>query len=125
MRITRDLPSDATAARRARRIIEDSLAGREDLDDLVIIGSELAANASVHGDPPYALTIEVTTAVRLELSNRIRPAGPEVPRIASPAKAESEVGGLGGRGLQIVARLSRDWGWDRQDDSLVVWAEVG
>jgi anti-sigma regulatory factor (Ser/Thr protein kinase) len=127
MRITRDLASDETAARQARRIIEDSLAGRADLDDLVIIGSELAANASVYGDPPYSLTIEVGTDVRLEVSNRARPAAHEVPRIVSESALESGTGRLrlGGRGLRIVERLSRDWGWSRRGDCIVVWAEVG
>lgn len=115
------LPEDLTAAHAARehvaafldeRAVPDGIA-----DDLVLIASELAANAIRHGAPPA--TLQLTYApdrIRITVSNHGDAPDPRV------LAADLESGH--GRGLAMVETLADEVGWSRVDDRLDVWAEV-
>jgi anti-sigma regulatory factor (Ser/Thr protein kinase) len=97
-----------------------ALAGRPALvDDLVIVANELCSNAVRHGGAPITLTVALQ-AGRVRISVRNRATTPvAIGSGASPAGLDS-----GGRGLQLVARLSRAWGWRSGDGTALVWAEL-
>lgn len=101
--------------------------GRPELAECAEVGvSELVSNALLHGSSPIQVGMAGTTAhPRVE----VRDASTDAPRIGG-----AEVTLLGdhldddalltfGRGLGIVARVSRAWGADIDDDGKVVWFE--
>lgn len=85
--------------------------------DLVLVASELATNAIQHGRPPTLVELFrdgadfLLTVSDHDVSSEPRVAGDRAP-------------GLGGFGLQIARRLSRDVGWYRTDTIKVIWAEI-
>ena len=112
------LPDDPTAARAARRHVADALSQRPELDDALLVASELAANAVRHGRPPIELRLDVdATTVRITVSDHGEAADPHIVT-ADPAAGH-------GRGLAIVIALAREVGWSRDGDRLDVWAELG
>jgi len=103
-----------------RRWAGDALAdlGEDDLDDCMLVVTELVSNAYDHGSAPRR--------VRL-----LRPAGPCSVRIEvddaspeQPVMGRSRLGVNRGRGMIIVDRLSRRWGVDRCPDGKTVWAQL-
>ncbi len=101
--------------------------GRPELAECAEVGvSELVSNALLHGSSPIQVGMAGTTAhPRVE----VRDASTDAPRIGG-----AEITLLGdhldddalltfGRGLGIVARVSRAWGADIDDDGKVVWFE--
>jgi anti-sigma regulatory factor (Ser/Thr protein kinase) len=95
--------------------------GRPDLaDDTEAIVTELVTNAvqaSETAGTPVALRLVLTAvSVVVEVLDR----APGVPDPRPPGGAEAE----NGRGLLMVAFLSRDWGWTRTQAGKIVWAEV-
>ena len=115
------LPEDLTAARVARDHVAEFLsaigAPADTVDDLVLIASELAANAVRHGAPPALLRIEETGGrVRVTVGNHGDAPDPRV------LTANQESGH--GRGLAMVEAMADEVGWSRTGDRLDVWAEV-
>ena len=117
------LPSDPSAARLARRFLA-SLFDERGLGhppfDLLLVTSELVANGVMHGTPPVVLHVDLADladgAVRVAIGDG--GAGDPV------AKAFTDDLG-GGRGLSIVAQLSRAWGVDTSArEGKRVWAVV-
>lgn len=88
-------------------------------DDTAAIVAELVANAIAASMPtgtPVGLGMILTdSSVIVEVFDRAP--GEPTPSMAAP-EAES------GRGLHMVAALSRQWGWSLLRGSKVVWAEV-
>lgn len=86
------------------------------VDDLRLTVSELATNAMQHARTPFTVVLEqIGVAVLLT----VRDASPD--SLAPVGAADPH--GLGGRGLAIVAFLSRDWGVTTgQDGTKSVWA---
>jgi anti-sigma regulatory factor (Ser/Thr protein kinase) len=114
------LPSAASAGHQARSFIAERLAGLsvppETADTVVLVASELVSNAVLHGDPPVELRLQAEEAViRLEISD-----GAET----LPQPRDYGLQAVTGRGLGLVAALSRGWGAERRPDGKVVWAEV-
>lgn len=71
-------------------------------DAVILMTSELTTNCIRHAGSAFTLTIEVTAEqVRVEVTD----SGTGTPSIRSPEPTETS-----GRGLQIVATLSDDWG---------------
>ncbi|MER5820892.1 SpoIIE family protein phosphatase [Streptomyces mirabilis] len=111
------LPSDQTAARIARhmavrQLTEWGLGGLEDATKLIV--SELVTNAVRHGSGQITLRLirhQVLTCEVFDTS-----ACP--PRLLS-ARTHDE----NGRGLCLVAQLSRRWGFRTVSGGKVVWAE--
>jgi anti-sigma regulatory factor (Ser/Thr protein kinase) len=93
-------------------------AGWEDhVDDVVLLISELATNAVLHGERPIALTVEAGgDRLRVEVED----AGTGMP-LELDLGPEIE----GGRGLVIVEAVADEWGAERvAGNGKVVWAEL-
>lgn len=87
--------------------------------DVLLVISEILANAVMHAGGARALTVDsgqATGALRMEVTD----GDPTVP--APPA--EHRPGLPGGHGLLIVAKLSDRWGVIPGADGKTVWAEV-
>lgn len=102
--------------------------GRPELAECAEVGvSELVSNALLHGSAPIQVGVAGTAAhPRVE----VRDASTDAPRIGSGTEAtllgdhlDDDALLTFGRGLGIVARVSRAWGADIDDDGKVVWFE--
>jgi hypothetical protein len=89
--VSRSLPGDLSAVRQARDVVQRVLAGwraEEIYDDVVLVASELVANALRHGlqlDPPPDPGVETGEPEQTESG---RPTGPRIPAPSSPADRE-------------------------------------
>lgn len=83
--------------------------------DMVLVASELAANALTHGKPPTEVVLSRRGDVfLLDVADR---------DVASrPHLADGREPGAGGFGLQIARRLSLDVAWYATDEAKHVWA---
>ena len=85
--------------------------------DVLLVCTELASNAYEHADGPRVLRVErLTDFIRVEMDDGT-PA--ELPRLG-----ESRLGALRGRGLLLVAQLSRCWGTREMAGGKTIWAEI-
>ena len=89
--------------------------------DAALVISELLSNALQHAGPLPDSAVRVawqldTDSVRISVSDG---GGPTRPELGEPGQYTT-----GGRGLRIVARLSRSWGIGSDDDGTTVWAEI-
>ncbi|GAA1243217.1 ATP-binding protein [Kitasatospora nipponensis] len=93
-------------------------------DDVLLVVSELVANACLHAGGPTELSLHhlyrPREAVRVEVAD-LSPRLP-VPRLAGRA---AQLGQPGGHGLRIVAVVARRWGSLPTSTGKRVWAEVG
>ncbi|HTJ75158.1 MAG TPA: SpoIIE family protein phosphatase [Acidimicrobiales bacterium] len=104
---------------RVRALVTEELRalGRPDLiDDAVLVASELSANAMLHAGGIVAVRVaRVDRGARIEVHDATR-----IPPVVARQSSEA----MTGRGLQLVASLSRRWGADPTPDGKVVWAEL-
>jgi anti-sigma regulatory factor (Ser/Thr protein kinase) len=112
---TVELPSEAIAARLARRAVERHLgvlpAGRR--PDARLLVSELVTNAFRHGMPPITITTEVHDShLRVEVADT----GGGRPR------RRPQPGADGGWGLLLVEHAADRWGV--ADGSMRIWFEI-
>ncbi|MEU9449879.1 SpoIIE family protein phosphatase [Streptomyces sp. NPDC048277] len=111
------LPDDPRAAGQAREFVRDQLA-RWGLDDLAttteLLVSELVGNVIRHARGPMWLRLLRSRILTCEVYD----GSLSTPRIRH-AKYTDE----GGRGLQLVAALSRRWGARYLRDAKCIWAE--
>jgi anti-sigma regulatory factor (Ser/Thr protein kinase) len=89
--------------------------------DAALVISELLSNALRHAGPLPGSGLRVAwdldaDSVRISVSDG---GGPSRPEFGEPTPTAT-----GGRGLRIVARLSRRWGTLCDDEGTTVWAEV-
>jgi anti-sigma regulatory factor (Ser/Thr protein kinase) len=110
---------ETAAPGQARIFVIDVLSrwGRPDLiDDAILVVSELATNAVIHGRSQFSVQLRrIGSNVRVEV---LDDCGHEPSPAAAPQFA------TGGRGLSLVAAVSRQWGFERIDDhGKSVWAE--
>ncbi|MFH8615992.1 ATP-binding protein [Streptomyces sp. NPDC017979] len=121
-----DLPSDHRSVSIARRLAATYLDSRIQCDDDVrhsvkLLVSELATNAIRHTEGiQFRCRVRLEqNAVRIEVEDRGHAPARIRPRAASH---DDECG----RGLHLVARLSKDWGMRRREHGpgSVVWAVV-
>ena len=122
MSLPRFEPVDAADYRvvgEARAAVAAGLAGagRDDLvDEARLVTSELVTNAVLHARGCTGVELIATEdGFRIEVADRTH-----TPPIFGHATEQS----MTGRGLRLVARLSRAWGVRQTDDGKVVWAEV-
>lgn len=90
-----------------------------DIAVVELLGSELLSNALVHGPDGTVVTVRFLAhdgRLRVEVDDD----GPEAPRVLYPEPHED-----GGRGMQLVNRLSASWGLERRDaGGKTVWFEL-
>ena len=115
-------PSSVGVARRhlASDLIEAGVLASAVTDAALVI-SELLSNALQHAGPLPGSSIRVAwdledDNVRVSVSDG---GGSTQPELGEPSPTTT-----GGRGLRIVARLSRRWGTLCDDQGTTVWAEV-
>jgi anti-sigma regulatory factor (Ser/Thr protein kinase) len=85
--------------------------------DVLLVCTELASNAYEHAEGPRVVRVErLADFVRVEVDDGT-PA--ELPHIG-----ESRLGDSRGRGLMLVAQLSRCWGTRETPSGKTVWAEI-
>ena len=111
--------SPAQARRQVTRFVEENdVLGRASVALLVL--SELVTNAVLHGREPIQVCVSRhPDALRIEVSD----GDTHTSQIAPQAREDPER--AGGRGLQIVNSLAREWGITTSDGGKTVWAEVG
>ncbi|WP_051967337.1 ATP-binding protein [Kitasatospora mediocidica] len=98
-----------------RRALDDWHA--QDCDDVLLLVSELLANAVLHAGGARELLLHAVPArLRIEVTD----ASPNLPRPRAPQAA----GLPGGHGLTIVAKLADRWGADPREDGKSVWLEI-
>ena len=86
-------------------------------DDIVLVVSEMLANALHHADGGVA-AIRIhrrPDAVVIEVSDH----GASAPLLGQPAFDDDR-----GRGMFLIDRLADRWGFRRTDDGKVVWCEM-
>ncbi|MFI5910118.1 SpoIIE family protein phosphatase [Dactylosporangium sp. NPDC051541] len=115
--VIQHIPAHERAVRDARRLVDTTLrrwnAPPRIVDDMVLVVSELTANAVLHGRPPIQLRLRRTqTHVVLELHDT----APYLPRKQRPSPDDEH-----GRGLQLVASLCDRWGTRPTADGKAVW----
>jgi anti-sigma regulatory factor (Ser/Thr protein kinase) len=89
------------------------------VDPVRVAASELAANAIVHAGTPFTVTLSGSgSLVELCVADSAVQIAVRPPvRGAVPVMAEA------GRGLNIIAALSRDWGVTTEHNTKSVWAK--
>ncbi|MFI9209799.1 ATP-binding protein [Streptomyces sp. NPDC053253] len=88
-----------------------------DAEDVLLLVSELVANARLHGEGLRSLVLRRTgDGLRIEVTDR-SPVLPALRRPSDPTRP-------GGLGLLIVDRLARRWGAEPLDGGKRVWLEV-
>ncbi|WP_327308639.1 ATP-binding protein [Streptomyces sp. NBC_01298] len=89
----------------------------EAADDVLLLVSEVVANACMHAGGPESLLLRYTAErLRIEVTDP----SPVVPVHRLPADPARP----GGHGLLIVTRLASAWGADPLDGGKCVWVEV-
>ncbi|MCU1596122.1 MAG: hypothetical protein JWO12_3514, partial [Frankiales bacterium] len=113
------LAAEADVVPRARAFVTEALSGERPalVDDARLVVTELVTNASLHGQPPVRVTVrETTDGVRVAVEDT----GQSLPVI--PAHSTEA---MTGRGLALVAAVSRAWGVDvSPTGGKVVWADL-
>lgn len=113
-----ELAADVSSARAGRRFVADVLSdwNLSDLtDDVQLCASELIANAVRHAGTSIVLTVRLAGDLLVEVAD----ADPELRRPVPPAPADLLA--TSGRGLQIVAAVSTDWGVRSVPGGKVIW----
>ncbi len=119
------LPFTASSVGVARRHLVSDLieagVSAPAVTDAALVLSELLSNALQHAGPLPGSAIRVawdldSDSVRVSVSDG---GGSSRPELGQPTTTTT-----GGRGLRIVARLSRRWGTLCDDEGTTVWAEV-
>lgn len=85
----------------------------EVIEDAVLLVSELVTNSVLHGGPPLTVAVDCDVDA---LQVRVRDGSRDLPSPRQARRADE-----GGRGLEIVATLSADWGVDPVEDGKHVW----
>jgi anti-sigma regulatory factor (Ser/Thr protein kinase) len=93
--------------------------GEDDTASLLLVADELATNCVLHGRSSFKVELWLGDGtMRVEVADHST-----LPPLLSWADATSTA--RGGRGLQIVDRLSSDWGVDAvHGNGKVVWATL-
>jgi anti-sigma regulatory factor (Ser/Thr protein kinase) len=118
--VTLAVSCDRDAPAAARDLIRQLGGAGSQLDDAVLIASELVSNAVLHsgGREDDQLTVDVALRHRRLLIAVVDPG-----RSGRRARVRSVGGGFGGFGLRLVDKLADRWGSERSDRHRV-WAEV-
>ena len=119
------LPFAASSVGVARRhLMTDLIAAgicESSVCDVALVFSELLSNALRHADPLPGGNIQVRW--RLD-ADSVQVCVADGGGQTRPELGEPTPGATGGRGLRIVAKLSRGWGTSHGDVGTTVWARV-
>lgn len=110
----------ARARADARRMCAEHHVPLDRCHDLQVVLSELVGNACRHGGPPVTYDL---AADGHELLGTVADADPTPPPNAASLPDAADAA-ESGRGLHIVAALSRRWGWRPAGTGEAVWARV-
>lgn len=89
-------------------------------DDVLLLVSEVVANACLHGGGPGSLVLDCTAErLRIEVTD-----GNPAPPVPGRPPTANRRGRPGGHGLLIVERLARSWGSRPRSGGKCVWVEV-
>lgn len=119
---TTTLVSDHDAPRNARRFVDSTLTellgdgAAQVLDDVILVTSELVANAVDAQSSQVRVRLDVHHAFT---TIAVEDDGPGAPTLINAAEADER-----GRGLLIVSRLATDWGVESEEDRKQVWARL-
>lgn len=106
---------------RVRRELTAVLRAHPELDEILLVTSELCTNAVLHtrsGHQGGTFDVEVTAIGEESLMVAVTDEGASTgPRLLAPAPTEPHF-----RGLQVVKGLSRDYGVDGDAEGRTVWA---
>ncbi|MGW0363987.1 ATP-binding protein [Streptomyces sp. NPDC002990] len=95
-------------------------AGQQAADDVLLLVSEVVANACLHGGGPTSLLLDCTDdRLRVEVTD-----GNPAPPVPVQPRSARDRGRPGGHGLRIVERLARKWGSLPLPEGKCVWLEV-
>ncbi len=89
--------------------------------DLMLVISELVSNAVKHAAPLPGGTVRVACSIDADCLHLEITDGGSVTR---PNPGVATVFALGGRGLDIVRMVAREWGVTQDGDTVTVWADV-
>lgn len=118
------VPHATNSAALVRRELSADLASHgidaESIDEVVLVASELVGNAVRHTHAVEGIDVGVDwtladDAVTVQVSD---------PSAVAPTRRDPSATEPGGRGLQIVAALSDDWGVRPSGHGKRVWAHV-
>jgi serine phosphatase RsbU (regulator of sigma subunit) len=115
---TWDVPDDPAAVAGMRAEASQRLAGwgkPEAAFTLELVVSELVTNAIRYGDPPIRLRLINGSSVICEVSDGSN---------SSPHLRRAQTYDEGGRGLLLVAQLTRRWGTRHRGVGKTIWAEI-
>ena len=119
------LPFTASSVGMARRLLVSDLADAgvcpPAVADAAVVISELLSNSLRHGGPLPGSCLRVAWDLD---AGSVRVCVSDGGGATRPALGEPTPTATGGRGLRIVARLSRRWGTRCDDEGTTVWAEV-
>jgi hypothetical protein len=118
-----DLTSDLEAPAHARRFTRDTLtawSAEPYLDVALLVVSELTTNAVQHVRRPVVHLTLGRPTFDAPLTVSVRDRGPS----QLPTFRPADVAARDGRGLQIVAQLSRRWGITIGQREKMVWSEI-
>ncbi|MET9634247.1 ATP-binding protein [Lentzea sp. NPDC006480] len=86
--------------------------------DVLLVCTELASNSYEHATGPRAVRVQRhADHIRVEVDDHTPASLPELGR--------SRLGNSRGRGLMLIAAISRCWGTREMEGGKTVWAEVG
>jgi anti-sigma regulatory factor (Ser/Thr protein kinase) len=117
--VVKTFTPDVNHARLARLFAQETLSGWQvESDEVVLVVSELTANAILHARSDFELSLSKSDkGVIVEVTDT----HPDLPVVASPLPRS-----MAGRGLMIVSKLARSWGVRRTAaGGKTVWAELG
>jgi anti-sigma regulatory factor (Ser/Thr protein kinase) len=115
-----DLPGEPLDARRTRAWLADMASrwGLGEVDDAVLVASELVENMAQHAPGPGSVRIELRGR---GLSVAVYDSEPNPPLLISPAAATA----AGGRGMAVIDAVALTWGHNpRPGGGKVVWAVI-
>ncbi|MGO9872526.1 MAG: MEDS domain-containing protein [Acidimicrobiia bacterium] len=108
-----------TVLREVRHFVREALHiwGDGDLGSTAeVVASELATNAVQHARSPFCVSISRSSAaIGIEVRDT---------SFDPPEHLRQDAGHAGGRGVRLIAALSRAWGTRDEVDGKTVWAEV-